>query len=36
MSANDNNKEETVLQTGMIDGETLKRMAMGGYFKDYM
>ena len=41
VSANDNKKdmkkvveEEIVIQTGMIDGETLKKMAMGEYFKD--
>ena len=27
-------EEEIVIQTGMIDGETLKIMAMGKYFKD--
>ena len=42
MSAKDNKEEnknidveeEIVIQTGMIDGETLKIMAMGKYFKD--
>ena len=27
-------EEEIVIQTGSIDGESLKRMAMGEYFKD--